>query len=765
MSLSALVSSEKTSSWQTLLTLDRKSDDFTHLARGLLSDQKTRKSEQFTEEEAVNLIDLIDQTILQHTDITKELKSTAFTVLRRLCGTFGRLPTSCSIDVDFKTEDLPFATRGYTDLWKRDLNGGKVAVKALRFGPDDDRSMITKRFCKEILLWKILNHPNILPFYGISMNPKQFCMVSPWMENGNVLSYTRRNPEANRLRLLIDVASGLKYLHRASLVHGNIRGSNILISDSQPPQALLADFGLNTIIFDPFSFTKASINWTAPELLTPDNSTHEPSISSDTYALAMVIYEVLTGTPPLAGRGKTELACKVALEDERPRRPRDSEKLGFTDKVWEVLQKCWEKKPSARPSVDIVSSCLKQAADTWAVDVPAFLLSSKPKVEQARNTEDQAKDFANQLDETLDQIGISEDLGKTYLKYLQKLCGAYGVLPASLMLTDGFDKIEPRPFASGRFAHVYKATYNGQPVVAKALKTASVDDLEDVHKRFAKQVVGWKWLRHENILPFVGVASLPPPFSIVSVRVENGDIASFMRANPDQNPFTLLVDVTNGLQYLHEHDFVHGNLRGANILINSENRACLADFGLFAIIEETTSIEPEATGITRGSMVRWTAPEILNPEMYSGRGERACKKPPSKSTDIYALGMTIFEVVSGRRPFEHTNLDVEVIQKVLSGARPEKPSVGFSDALWTLLTHTWVEVFETADLASSVRPDITEVLGLLQDEAEDWSRTRGPLDFPSPTEQTPSAADSTDSLGFADQLVGPARRRSCGCST
>ena len=41
-------------------------------------------------------------------------------------------------------EEIPFATRGYTDLWKRDLNGRKVAVKALRFAPDDDRSKTTK---------------------------------------------------------------------------------------------------------------------------------------------------------------------------------------------------------------------------------------------------------------------------------------------------------------------------------------------------------------------------------------------------------------------------------------------------------------------------------------------------------------------------------------------------------------------------------------------------------------------------------------------
>jgi len=50
------------------------------------------------------------------------------------------------------------------------------------------------------------------------------------------------------------------------------------------------------------------------------------------------------------------------------------------------------------------------------------------------------------------------------------------------MLTDGFDHIEPRPFTSGGFADVYKAKYKGQLVVAKALKTTAVDDLENVHK-------------------------------------------------------------------------------------------------------------------------------------------------------------------------------------------------------------------------------------------------------------------------------------------
>ena len=52
--------------------------------------------------------------------------------------------------------------------------------------------------------------------------------------------------------------------------------------------------------------------------------------------------------------------------------------------------------------------------------------------------------------------------------------------------------------------------------------------------------MGWKWLRHDNVLSFVGVASIPSPFSVVSAWMENGNIMTFMKATPDQNPFSLV---------------------------------------------------------------------------------------------------------------------------------------------------------------------------------------------------------------------------------
>ena len=69
------------------------------------------------------------------------------------------------------------------------------------------------------------------------------------------------------------------------------------MGDGQSPRALLADFGLNTVISDPFSLVRESTGWTAPELLTPENALYQPSVTSDIYALAMTIYEVSVTSP------------------------------------------------------------------------------------------------------------------------------------------------------------------------------------------------------------------------------------------------------------------------------------------------------------------------------------------------------------------------------------------------------------------------------------------------------------------------------------
>ena len=144
------------------------------------------------------------------------------------------------------------------------------------------------------------------------------------------------------------------------------------------------------------------------------------------------------------------------------------------------------------------------------------------------------------------------------------------------MLTDGFDHVEEQPLMSSRLVDVYKGTYKGQSVTVTSLKATSVNDAEKVRKvcgrasctyarsyvtfsALAKGVVRWKWLQHANILPFVGITSVPLPFSIVSTWMPNGNIGSFLRANEHHNPFSLV-----GVSLSYVAVLIRGSARGCD---------------------------------------------------------------------------------------------------------------------------------------------------------------------------------------------------------
>ena len=59
-----------------------------------------------------------------------------------------------------------------------------------------------QRFCKEVVMWKFLQHPNVLPLIGITMSEGRFAMISEWMTNGNINDFVKANPDADRLGLV-----------------------------------------------------------------------------------------------------------------------------------------------------------------------------------------------------------------------------------------------------------------------------------------------------------------------------------------------------------------------------------------------------------------------------------------------------------------------------------------------------------------------------------------------------------------------------------
>ena len=167
------------------------------------------------------------------------------------------------------------------------------------------------------------------------------------------------------------------------LKHFFIIKLNILID--QDGRARLADFGLLTIVLDSTYHTSSNtlksagtVRWMSPELLDPERfglGDGRPTKCSDTYALGMVILEVLTGKPPFLNCNWMVVMRKV-VEGEHPGRPQGGEGMWFTNDLWEMLEQCWLPQPGRRPTIDALIRCLEQGSMAWQ-PLPPDLVQSE----------------------------------------------------------------------------------------------------------------------------------------------------------------------------------------------------------------------------------------------------------------------------------------------------------------------------------------------------------------------------------------------------
>ncbi|KAK6966795.1 kinase domain-containing protein [Favolaschia claudopus] len=256
---------------------------------------------------------------------------------------------------------------GYGDIWKGLVRGQSVCVKILRIFQHSDITMAVKEFGPEALIWRQLCHPNVLPFFGLYYIEQRLCLISPWMENGHIMEFLKVNsPDLpRRFSMILDVSSGLEYLHKENIIHGDLKGINILVTPSE--RACIADFGLSTIV-DGMTLrltTSTTANhggtmrYNAPELFRPGD-TGKKTFSSDIYALGCVGYEIMTGQIPFPGFNEAQVMFCV-LDDKRPERLPSCIGTPALDSIWELLELCWDREKEKRPSADDITKRLNKA--------------------------------------------------------------------------------------------------------------------------------------------------------------------------------------------------------------------------------------------------------------------------------------------------------------------------------------------------------------------------------------------------------------------
>ncbi|KAE9383177.1 kinase-like protein, partial [Gymnopus androsaceus JB14] len=155
--------------------------------------------------------------------------------------------------------------------------------------------------------------------------------------------------------------------------------------------------------------------------------------------------------------------------------------------------------------------------------------------------------------------------------------------------------------------------------------------------------------------------------------------------------------VVAGMTYLHSRDIVHADLKGANVLVDDNHNALVADFGLSQAIDGMRSRSGRSTRTdgARGTL-RWMAPECLD------------GNPETIASDIYSLGLTIWEIFSDEVPFSNISdriLPRYVIDRKQRPVRPSRLSseMQSSDAIWNLIQSCWAHEADSRPSTSALQ--------------------------------------------------------------
>ncbi|KAF7358035.1 Kinase-like protein [Mycena venus] len=257
-----------------------------HLFRQVIHSGKEEIS-HLNNEEATGFMDELHKCIMASDDAPFVLE--ARRLLKDLCTTTKAFPPTLYLKLDSVNTNRQIGRGGFADIFLGKYKGQDIALKRLQVYQPRPNEMLefSKNLLQEVLTWVHLKHIYVLPFFGL--DEKTFegyppCIITPYMRNGTMNDFVKNRsgmlPDRQLNQLLFETAQGLAYLHSQNIVHGDLRGGNVLIDDGEHAQ--LADFGLAIV-------TDATLGTT---------STTQAGSFSDVYAFACLCIEIYTGEQP-----------------------------------------------------------------------------------------------------------------------------------------------------------------------------------------------------------------------------------------------------------------------------------------------------------------------------------------------------------------------------------------------------------------------------------------------------------------------------------
>ena len=198
------------------------------------------------------------------------------------------------------------------------------------------------------------------------------------------------------------------------------------------------------------------------------------------------------------------------------------------------------------------------------------------------------------------------------------------------------------PLGRGGMGEVYRAddTRLGQPVALKFLPAALASETTRLERLVDEVRIG-RQVSHPNVCRLYDLVEAEGHFFLVMEYVDGEDLASLLRRIgrlPADKALEIARHLCAGLAAAHDKGVIHRDLKPANVMIDGHGHARIADFGVATLADR----------VPRGEMAG--TPAYMSPEQLAGEGG-------SSRSDVFALGLVLYETFTGHRAFEATSLE------------------------------------------------------------------------------------------------------------
>ncbi len=475
------------------------------------------------------------------------------------------------------------------------------AIKVISARHATDRDFV-ERFIREAKILTRLRHPNLVQFHEFgTLGEDTFFMVMELIRGQSALERIRiqgKIPVGEAIKTICEAAAGLESAHQKGIIHRDISPDNLMIVSSEGAGEItkVLDFGIAKPLFESTQqFTTSNMFIGKPEYCSPEQcgSLREDETidgRSDIYSLGITLYQMLSGKLPFHSKTGPGYLAKHLNEMPKPVSTILPEGVISKELDRVILKAISKKREDRQSSMAQLSIELQQCTETEIPHTDRI----QPDLPASFLGLHPGEMFAHRylIEKKIGQGGM----GKVY-KAVDKILE----IPVALKIIEGF--IETKSIER----------LKREVIVARKVAHANACRIYDMGESNGIHYVSMEFLE--------GVTLAERLSKDGRFKVNQG--------------IPIMKQVLLALQEAHRVGVVHRDLKPENIMVDSHNRAHIMDFGI--------SISADSGRLTQtGAMIG--TPYYMAPEQFEGGNI-------DHRADIYAIGVILFQMFTGRVPF------------------------------------------------------------------------------------------------------------------